>query len=287
VGDLSYIGRRHGRGRITRRAGALRHSDVIYLLRSANAFFPHARLSPGRYRHWPACRPLLDRPAGGPSAASREHRWSRARAAVAIAGGKLTTYRVMAATRWTESRPACATGWPSPRPARRRTGCPSPGGETADLEGLVKAAMERGRRSGRPATSWRPTAANQPSSQPGGPRPRAGANPSSPGGRPCGRGSARVEREMAVRLSDVLCGALHLFYATATKRCGGDPVRRLAGRGPRLGRDPPCEEWPRIRTWWARPAPSPRRQLAPAPRSDEVLQISRLMTVRSEGSGRG
>src|SRR2546426_5843148 len=70
--------------------------DVIYLLRSANAFFPQARLSPHDVvATWAGLRPLLrpDR-AVAPSEASREHRIvESASGLLTIAGGKLTTYR--------------------------------------------------------------------------------------------------------------------------------------------------------------------------------------------------
>ena len=75
--------------------------DVIYLLRSANAFFPQARLSPHDVvATWAGLRPLLrpDR-AVAPSEASREHRIvESASGLLTIAGGKLTTYRLVART---------------------------------------------------------------------------------------------------------------------------------------------------------------------------------------------
>jgi glycerol-3-phosphate dehydrogenase len=73
--------------------------DVTYLLATANAFFPAARLTRGDVvAAWAGIRPLL--PAGGdtPGAASREHAVTvSASGLVSISGGKLTTYRVMAA----------------------------------------------------------------------------------------------------------------------------------------------------------------------------------------------
>src|SRR5207237_9646985 len=73
--------------------------DVVYLLRSANAFFSHARLSPADViASWAGLRPLLRPPRQvGPSAASREHRLVESPSGLlTIAVGKLTTYRVMA-----------------------------------------------------------------------------------------------------------------------------------------------------------------------------------------------
>jgi glycerol-3-phosphate dehydrogenase len=193
--------------------------DVVYLLRSVNAFFPHARLSPPDIiASWAGLRPLL-RPARdvAPSEASREHRVvESASGLLTIAGGKLTTYRIMArdVVDRVATRLRALDG--RPRAARAPTHrLPLPGGETADLEGLVNAARERG--------ASEPTA-----------RHLVGAYGSEAAavlnlvdrdralGRPivAGRPSLwaevahAVEREMAVRLADVLVRRLHLFYAT-------------------------------------------------------------------------
>jgi glycerol-3-phosphate dehydrogenase len=74
--------------------------DVAYLLESANSFFPTARLTRADVvSAWAGIRPLV---ASGPATdlgrASREHAVTRGPAGVVtITGGKLTTYRVMAA----------------------------------------------------------------------------------------------------------------------------------------------------------------------------------------------
>ncbi|HEX5436990.1 MAG TPA: glycerol-3-phosphate dehydrogenase [Gemmatimonadaceae bacterium] len=73
--------------------------DVTYLLRSANAFFPGAHL--GRadvVSAWAGVRPLAESGSSTPDRISREHRltWT-APGLLTITGGKLTTYRVMAA----------------------------------------------------------------------------------------------------------------------------------------------------------------------------------------------
>lgn len=72
-------------------------ADVAYLLEAANAFFPDARL--GRadvVAAWAGVRPLLPT-AGSSVSATREHLVRRVgERSVAITGGKLTTYRVMA-----------------------------------------------------------------------------------------------------------------------------------------------------------------------------------------------
>jgi len=76
-------------------------ADVAYLLEAANAFFPEARLtSADVVSAWAGIRPLIASGAedADPSDASREHAISSsAHGVVSITGGKLTTYRIMAA----------------------------------------------------------------------------------------------------------------------------------------------------------------------------------------------
>jgi glycerol-3-phosphate dehydrogenase len=217
--DLSYIGTTDTDEDTSPDEVRATAYDVVYLLRSANAFFPHARLSPADViASWAGLRPLLRPPRDvGPSAASREHRVvESASGLLTIAGGKLTTYRIMARDvvdrvaarlRELDGRPR------APRPPTDRL--PLPGGETADLEGLVKAAMERGtsERTARHLVAGYGSEAAAVLNMVD--RDRAL-------GRPIVAGRAAlwaevahaVEREMAVRLSDVLVRRLHLFYAT-------------------------------------------------------------------------
>jgi glycerol-3-phosphate dehydrogenase len=74
--------------------------DVAYLLQSANEFFPDAKLSRADVvSAWAGIRPLVASGAEDDlGRASREHAITRGPAGViTISGGKLTTYRVMAA----------------------------------------------------------------------------------------------------------------------------------------------------------------------------------------------
>ena len=73
-------------------------NDVEYVLAAANRFFPNVHLEPADVRsHWAGVRPLIASGKGGPSDISRSHEirnpetgwWD-------VAGGKLTTYRLMA-----------------------------------------------------------------------------------------------------------------------------------------------------------------------------------------------
>jgi glycerol-3-phosphate dehydrogenase len=74
--------------------------EIEYLLSSANHYFPAAALSTDDVlATWAGIRPLAASPAGAsPSSISREHQISLDPAGViVVTGGKLTTYRSMAA----------------------------------------------------------------------------------------------------------------------------------------------------------------------------------------------
>jgi glycerol-3-phosphate dehydrogenase len=75
-------------------------AEIAYMLRAANFYFPDAKLTPDDVTAtWAGIRPLAEAPAGtSPSSISREHRISRDKNGVlVVTGGKLTTYRSMAA----------------------------------------------------------------------------------------------------------------------------------------------------------------------------------------------
>jgi glycerol-3-phosphate dehydrogenase len=73
-------------------------SDVDYLLQSANAYFPRARLTDKDVvSAWAGIRPLASARAASPGAVSREHSIVKDSSGVIhVTGGKLTTYRAMA-----------------------------------------------------------------------------------------------------------------------------------------------------------------------------------------------
>jgi glycerol-3-phosphate dehydrogenase len=83
-------------------------ADVHYLCTSARAFFPRADLRPDTVLStWAGLRPLINDDAATTGAVSREHEIFVSESGIAIiAGGKLTTYRIMArqvvdaAARW-------------------------------------------------------------------------------------------------------------------------------------------------------------------------------------------
>jgi glycerol-3-phosphate dehydrogenase len=75
-------------------------AEVAYLLRAANRYFPDAELGDDDVlRTWAGIRPLAAAPPGtSPSSISREHRISKdPTGVIVVTGGKLTTYRSMAA----------------------------------------------------------------------------------------------------------------------------------------------------------------------------------------------
>jgi len=222
-GDLSYIGTTDTDDETPPDDVRATGEDVIYLLRSANWFFPTARLSPRDVMAtWAGLRPLLRATGAGgrdvaPSDASREHRVVEGPGGLlTIAGGKLTTYRLMARDvvdrvaarlRALDGRPRVA------RPPTDRL--PLPGGETADLEGLVKAATERGARESTARYLVGAYGSEAAAVLNLVERDRALGQPIV-AGRPevWAEVTHAVEREMALRLSDVLIRRLHLFYVT-------------------------------------------------------------------------
>jgi glycerol-3-phosphate dehydrogenase len=117
-------------------------ADVAYLLESANAFFPAAHLTrEDVVSAWAGIRPLVasgyQRSQNDAGSASREHAIDVSPAGVlAISGGKLTTYRVMA--RDVVDAVERHLGQPH-RPSPTET-LPLPGGDVPNLEAEFAAA---------------------------------------------------------------------------------------------------------------------------------------------------
>jgi glycerol-3-phosphate dehydrogenase len=219
-GELSYVGTTDTDADASPDGLRVTADDVTYLLRSANAAFPDAHLAPNDVVSvWAGLRPLLRQDAAAtPSQVSREHRVvESAQGLITIAGGKLTTYRVMArdvvdrvAARLHEldGRPV------APRPPTDRL--PLPGGEAAELEVVLESARARAV----PDATARHLVANYGSETPAilnlVERDRGLGSPIAPG-RPeiWAEVAHAVEREMALRVQDVLIRRLHLFYEYA------------------------------------------------------------------------
>jgi glycerol-3-phosphate dehydrogenase len=120
--------------------------DVTYLLRSANALFPGAHLTPDDVTaSWAGLRPLIAaNPSASTASVSREHRIVRGPEGVfTIAGGKLTTWRRMAA----QLVDQVFRILPHHRKSRDRALSwtePLPGGEAAALDGFRAGGGEIG-----------------------------------------------------------------------------------------------------------------------------------------------
>ncbi len=204
-------------------------SDVTYLLRSANAYFPTARLTPADVlATWAGLRALVTGDSGqAASAVSREHVVEESPGGLlTIAGGKLTTYRAMAAelVDRVAERLHRADGRPrAPAPPTDRESLP--GGEAADLDVLAGALRDRGvsdataRHLVRAYGGEAPAVLNRAS------RNRVLLGPIVEG-RPEIRAEVEhlVEREMVVRLDDVLMRRLHLSWQTRDQGLAAAPA---------------------------------------------------------------
>src|SRR5947207_10065173 len=236
-GELSYIGTTDTDADSSPDTLRVTAGDVTYLLRSANAAFPDAHLaSKDVVSAWAGLRPLLRQDDHArPSQLSREHRIEESpHGLITIAGGKLTTYRVMA--RDVVDRVAARLHEldgrrVAQRPATDRL--PLPGGEAAELEVLVEAARARGAAD---ATA-RHLVENYGSEAAAilnyVDRDRSLGN-AIVGGRPeiWAEVSYAVEREMAMRVQDVLIRRLHLFYELSDH--GHATASAVAGRMKKL-----------------------------------------------------
>jgi glycerol-3-phosphate dehydrogenase len=147
-GDLSYIGTTDTDTSEPPEELSVNADDMIYLLRSANARFPSARLSLEDVRaSWAGLRPLLAvRDNRSESSRSREHALVQGSGGMlTVVGGKLTTYRAMSAEVVDQAMRELRH-----RDGRQRHGeaatqeDPLPGGETADLSQFRERGLELG-----------------------------------------------------------------------------------------------------------------------------------------------
>lgn len=147
-GDWSYIGTTDTDHEGGPDAVHATDADVTYLLRSANAAFPNARLVlEDVVARWSAVRPLVRNDAALSTAAvSREHLiMTGSGGMLSIIGGKLTTYRRMAAQLVDQVTETLRRSEGRPRPPRARTDLePLPGGAAADLAPLQARAVDAG-----------------------------------------------------------------------------------------------------------------------------------------------
>jgi glycerol-3-phosphate dehydrogenase len=215
--DLAYIGTTETEEDATPETARATGEDVTYLLRSANAVFPRARLAPSDVlATWAGVRPLLaadhDVPAGR---VSREHRIVESPSGlVTIAGGKLTSFQVMGrdVVDLVAHRLRQQDGRPLP-PRAPTESLPLPGGEIAALDVMMQSA----RMKELPATTAHHLVDSY-GTESAAILNLVAKNKVLGGPLVAGRPEIRaqvvyaVDREMAMRLTDVLVRRLHLFY---------------------------------------------------------------------------
>jgi glycerol-3-phosphate dehydrogenase len=147
-GDLSYIGTTDTDSADSPDDLIVTGHDIVYLLRSANARFPSARLSVEDVRAtWAGLRPLLlDQDRQTTSSRSREHAIvTGSGGMLTVVGGKLTTYRSMAAEVVDKAMRELRHRDGRPRHGEASTDEePLPGGETADLSQFRERGLELG-----------------------------------------------------------------------------------------------------------------------------------------------
>ena len=151
-GDLSYIGTTDTDYTGDPAQVHPTREDITYLLRSANSVFPHARLDEHDVvASWAGVRALIDGHSAGPaSSVSREHKVvTGSGGMISVAGGKLTTYRRMAAEVvdlvLADRRLGGSAETPDSTHASAGTDTePLPGGESATFEPFQTAGAELG-----------------------------------------------------------------------------------------------------------------------------------------------
>lgn len=235
-GHLSYIGTTDTDSTEAPDEVRAAAEDVIYLLRSANAYYPEARLQPSDIvSTWAGLRPLLAADgSAGPSAVSREYRIVESPSGlISVVGGKLTTYRIMAAQAVDQVARRLHELDGRPLPGRARTDTePLPGGAARDLTVLARDLEREGVTSEaashlvRSYGSEAPAVARLAMSD-------ATLSHSIVPGHPALRAELvhAIRREMAVTLSDLLVRRTHVFYETPGHAVAEAPeLVELAGR---------------------------------------------------------
>jgi glycerol-3-phosphate dehydrogenase len=244
-GTVTYIGTTETELEVPPEEVRATADDVVYVLRSINALFPEARLRPEDVQAtWAGVRPLVRQHEGeDPNAVSREHAiLEREDGLISIVGGKLTTYRSMAAA--VVDRVARRLHDRDGRPisARSRTDRePLPGGEARDLDVLTESLVVDG---------FPRDVATHLSHTYGGEAPAvarlAQADPRLAEPVVAGHTTLWAELlhamrwEMALTLGDLLIRRTHLFYAApdailaALDEIGAFAAREMGWDGPRL-----------------------------------------------------
>ena len=147
-GERSYIGTTDTDTTESPDSLAITADEIVYLLRSANALFPHARLALEDVQGaWAGLRPLLAaRDGRSASSRSRDHAIVQGSGGmITVVGGKLTTYRVMAREVVDRAVRELRLREGRQRPSDARTEEEAlPGGEAADLSTFRERGLEIG-----------------------------------------------------------------------------------------------------------------------------------------------
>ena len=230
-GDVTVVGTTDTDDQVAPDDVTATEQDVLYLVRSANAMFPGARLGvEDVIAAWAGLRPLLRQEGDDPDDVPREHGISEAASGlVTIAGGKLTTYRVMAAqvvdVVARRLHRLDGRAMPAAAPTDRD---PLPGGEVKDLDALAEQLIVEGTES----SLARHLVATYGAEAPGVAKIAASdaalAVPLVPG-RPWTPAEVlyQARREMALTVSDVLVRRTHAFHRCADQALGA--AQRVAG----------------------------------------------------------
>ncbi len=228
-GSLSYIGTTDTDTIEPPDEAAATEDDVVYLLRSANARFPNARLGVEDVRgSWAGLRPLLAH-GGKESSRSREHTIVQGTGGmITVAGGKLTTYRSMAHE--VVDRAVRELRFRDGRPRNTEADTddePLPGGEAADLATFRERCIEIGMEADTVEHLLRHYGTESAGVCNLGARDRGllrRLTPTHPAIEAEVIHAAR--RELAQRVEDVLVRRTHLYYEDAGR--GADAARRVA-----------------------------------------------------------
>ncbi len=220
-GDLTYVGTTDTDLPTWPAPVEVEAEDVAYLLASANGIFPGARLAEDDVvSSWAGVRPLLSAEGASAGATSREHEiWRDPSGLLNVGGGKLTTYRVMAA-QVTDAAVRIL------REAHRRIGgdsltrdLPLPGAPRGDWEGFEAGIRAEAIAAGlSDATGAHLARAHGEDAEVLLAQVREDPSLAEPlvAGRPYVRAEVRhaVQDEMALRLEDVMARRTQLFYET-------------------------------------------------------------------------
>jgi glycerol-3-phosphate dehydrogenase len=209
---------------------AANEEDVTYLVRSANAIFPNARLGMDDViAAWAGLRPLLRDSSESTAAVPREHKIvSSPSGLVTIAGGKLTTYRAMAAQTVDVVARALHALDGRKVPSRAATDTePLPGGEVADLDALAGELLKEGIAAGDARHLVATYGAEASAVANLMIRDRAMAAPLIEGGPWLAAEVVhQARREMAMTVADVMIRRTHIFHLRADQ--GLDATGRVA-----------------------------------------------------------